>query len=369
MKNKLVKKVLCTTMAAGLALSGMVGSMATVMAAEETAAEETAETTEETTEEATEETAEETTEEGATEESGFNYTPVENDTGEEIRIATLLVQNNPFWVTVTEGAEDVKEFLADEKYNCTVDIITFDDFDGQQFAEAINTCVIKGYDAICTVGVADSIVPAIDAATKAGIPVYTFNSETEKESTRVAFVGQDLYNAGVLAGETLAELIGEEGQVGIITGYYNVYAHEQRRQGAEEALGKCEGIEIVGDVENHDSGDEAYTAAKNFITANPDLKGILVTAGGPHGAAKAIQELGLQDQIKLVCFDTTDEIVSYMKDGIINASIGQDPYGQGADPVILAYNQVVTGEPEVEGNAFTAMDVYTPDNINEYFPD
>ena len=143
----------------------------------------------------------------------------------------------------------------------------------------------------------------------------------------------------------------------------------KRRQGAEEALGKYEGIEIVGDVENHDSGDEAYTAAKNFITANPDLKGILVTAGGPHGAAKAIQELNLQDQIKLVCFDTTDEIVSYMKDGIINASIGQDPYGQGADPVILAYNQVVTGEPEVEGNAFTAMDVYTPDNINEYFPD
>ena len=131
-------------------------------------------------------------------------------------------------------------------------------------AEAINTCVVKGYDAICTVGVADSIVPAIDAATKAGIPVYTFNSDTEKESTRVAFVGQDLYNAGVLAGETLADLMGGEGQVGVITGYYNVLAHEQRRQGIEDALSEIEGIEIVGDVENHDSADEAYTAAKNL---------------------------------------------------------------------------------------------------------
>ncbi len=309
--------------------------------------------------------------EAATEAAGntFNYTPVENTTGEEIRIATLLVQNNPFWVTVTEGAEDVKAFLEDEKYNCTVDIITFDDFDGQAFAEAINTCVVKGYDAICTVGVADSIVPAIDAATKAGIPVYTFNSDTEKESTRVAFVGQDLYNAGVLAGETLADLMGGEGQVGVITGYYNVLAHEQRRQGIEDALSEIEGIEIVGDVENHDSADEAYTAAKNFITANPDIKGIAVTAGGPHGAARAIQELGLEDQISLVCFDTTDEIVSYMKDGVIKASIGQDPYGQGADPVILAYNQVVTGEAEVTGDAFTKMDIYTPDNISEYFPD
>lgn len=351
MKAKVVKTVLCTTMAMGLAMSGIFSQAVSVLAEAET-----------TTEEAEPEVEEESTTE-------FNYTPVENKDGEEIRIATLLVQNNPFWVTVTEGAEDVKEFLKDEKYNCTVDIITFDDFDGQQFSEAINTCVIKGYDAICTVGVADSIVPAINAATKAGIPVYTFNSETEKESDRVAFVGQDLYNAGVLAGETLADLIGEEGQVGIITGYYNVFAHEQRRQGVEEALGKIEGIEIVGDVENHDSGDEAYTATKNFITANPDIKGIVVTAGGPHGAAKAIEELGMQDQISLVCFDTTDEIVSYLKKGIINASIGQDPYGQGADPVILAYNQIVTGEPEVTGNAFTAMDVYTPENVNEYFPD
>lgn len=307
--------------------------------------------------------------EAPAEEMGFNYTPVENTTGEEVRIATLLVQNNPFWVKVAEGAEDVKTFLADEKYNCTVDIISFDDFDGQEFAEAINTCVVKGYDAICTVGVADSIAPAIDSAVKAGIPVYTFNSETEKESQRTAFVGQDLYNAGVLVGETLADLMGGEGQVGIITGYYNVHAHELRRQGIEEALGKVEGIEIVGDVENHDSGDEAYTATKNFITANPDIKGIAVTAGGPHGAAKAIEELGMQDQITLVCFDTTDEIVSYLKSGIINATVDQDPYGQGSDPIILAYNHVITGEPEIEGNAFTNMDVYTPENVNEFFPD
>lgn len=333
MRKNLVKMLLCGTMAASLVMSGGM----TVMAEEEAPA--------------------------------FNYTPKENEKGDEIKIATLLVQNNPFWVTVSEGAEDAKEFLADKKYNCTVDIITFDDFDGQEFAEAINTCVVKGYDAICTVGVADSIVPAINAATKAGIPVYTFNSETEKESDKVAFVGQDLYSAGVLAGETLAELMGGEGEVGIITGYYSVHAHELRRQGAEEALGKLEGIKIVGDVENHDSGDEAYTATKNFITANPDLKGLLVTAGGPHGAAKAIDELGLSDQISLVCFDTTDEIVSYMKDGVIKASIGQDPYGQGADPIILAYNHIVTGKPEVTGDAFTKMDVYTPDNISEYFPD
>lgn len=298
---------------------------------------------------------------------GFNYTPLENTTGKEIRIATLTVSNNPFWNTVVDGINAAKDYLAGQ--NVTVDVIEFDDFDGQAFSDAIDTCVVKGYDAITTVGVADTIVPSIDKATAAGIPVYTFNSDTAKESTRVAFIGQDLYAAGGVAGQKLAELMGDEGKVGIITGYYNVSSHELRRQGIEDELANHANIEVVGSVENHDSGDEAYTAAKDFITANPDLKGIIVTAGGPHGAAKAIEELGLSDQIQLVCFDTTDEIVSYLKKGVIKATIGQDPFGQGCDPIVLAYNQVISGEPEVTGTAYTKMDAYTPDNISESFPD
>lgn len=294
---------------------------------------------------------------------GFNYVPYENTTGKEIKIATLTVSNNPFWNAVVEGIDSAKEYLADQ--NVTVDVIEFDDFDGQAFAEAIDTCVVKGYDAITTVGVADTLVPAIDRATKAGIPVYTFNSDPEKESARVAFVGQDLYGAGETVGEKLVELMGDKGKVGIITGLYNVNAHELRRQGIEAELGKYDGIEIVGTVENHDSGDEAYTATKDFITANPDITGIAVTAGGPHGAAKAIEELNKQDQITLVCFDTTDEIISYLEKGIINATITQDPFGQGCDPIVLAYNQIVSGKAEVTGDAFTAMDAYTPENVGD----
>lgn len=300
----------------------------------------------------------------------FNYEPKKNDTGKEFRIAALTVQNNPFWVDVTKGIEAACAALAGDDYRTTVDMITVDDFDGQVFAETIDTCIVKGYDAITTVGVSDAIVPAINKATQAGIPVYVFNSDTEKESERVAFIGQDLYAAGGVAADTAAALIEEKGKVAIITGLYSVNAHELRRHGIEDTINeKYPDIEIVGTTENHDSADEAYTQTKDFITANPDLSAILVTAGGPHGAAKAIEELGVQDQVKLVCFDTTTEIVGYVKKGIINGTVSQDPFGQGADPIILAYNQLVAGEPEVTGNAFTKMDVITPDNVNELFPE
>lgn len=298
----------------------------------------------------------------------FNYEAVENTTGREIRIAVLTTQTNAFWVDVCQGTEDVKAFLGQDKYNCTVDMQTFDTFDGQAVSEAIDTCITMEYDAICTVGVADSIASSISKAVAAGIPVYLFNSNTGVDNEATAFVGQDLYGAGEKLGGILAGMVGQGGKVGIITGLYSVNAHELRRTGAEKALTEA-GVEIVATAENHDSSDEAYSLTKDLITANPDLSGVLVTAGGPEGAARAIEEAGLQDQINLVSFDTTAETIPYIRSGVIKCALGQDPYGQGSDPVILAYNEVVTGNAAVTGNAFTEMTEYTPDTINNYFPE
>lgn len=116
----------------------------------------------------------------------FNYEVVENTTGKEIRIAVLTTQTNAFWVDVCQGTEDVKAFLGQDKYNCTVDMQTFDTFDGQAVSEAIDTCITMEYDAICTVGVADSIASSISKAVAAGIPVYLFNSNTGVDNEATA---------------------------------------------------------------------------------------------------------------------------------------------------------------------------------------
>lgn len=297
---------------------------------------------------------------------GYNYEIAENAEGKEVRIAVLMVNNNPFWVDVESGAKDIQETM--KNYNCTVDIQTIEDFDAQVFADAIDNCIVMEYDAICTVGVSDAIIPAVERATEAGIRVYTFNSDTAEECSRVAFHGQDLYGAGELAGETLAQLIGGEGKVAVITGLFSVPAHELRRTGGLATFEKYEGIEVVGETECHDSGDEAYTQVKDFLTANPDLAGIYQCAGGQLGVIEALKDMGVEGKVKYVCFDFMDEIVDALYDGIVHATIGQDPYGQGADPVIFAYNAVVTGENAISGNEWTKMDVVTPDNVAEYYP-
>lgn len=297
---------------------------------------------------------------------GYNYEIAENKENKEVRIAVLMVNNNPFWVDVESGAKDIQETM--KKYNCTVDIQTMDDFDGQLFADTIDNCITMEYDAICTVGVSDAIIPAIERANDAGILVYTFNSDTSEECPRIAFHGQDLFEAGYTAGKTLAEEMGGKGKIAVVTGEFSVPAHELRRTGGLKAFEEYPDIEVVGEVECHDSGDEAYSLVKDFLTANPDLGGIYETAGGQLGVIEALKDGGVAGDVKFVCFDFMDEIIDALYDGTIHATIGQDPYGQGADPVIFAYNAVITGETAITGNEWTKADIVTPENVAEYYP-
>ncbi len=293
----------------------------------------------------------------------INIQPTDQNPEKPLKIAAICVQNNPFWFPVKDGVLYAKELLAVK--NTTVDFITIDEFDAKKFNDAIETCIAKQYNAITVVGVSDAIVPAINKAVEAGIVVNTFNGDTTKESKRTAFFGQDLYAAGVKAGEMLLAEIGGKGKVAVITGLFSVPSHELRRKGFREAVDKVAEVKVVGEVECKDKAETAYAQTKDFLTANPDLNGIYVTAGGPFGAAKAIEELGLTGKVKIVCFDFVDETIQYVRKGVISGTLGQDPFGQGFDPIVYAFNQIVTGQKPPQVKMWTRLDYVTKDNVDE----
>ena len=158
--------------------------------------------------------------------------------------------------------------------------------------------------------------------------------------------------------------------MGIITGLFSVNAHELRRTGSEDQFkDKYPDIKLLETVECSDNDQVAYNVATDLLTGNPDLNGIICTANGQIGTAQAIEDLGLEGKVKIVCYDYMDEVIEFLRKGTINATISQGPFDQGADPIVYGYNQVVTGKPEVTGNVFTALDVITPENVDEYFPE
>ena len=292
--------------------------------------------------------------------------PADQVSAKPLKIAAIMVQNNPFGVAVLQGQNFAKKILADR--NCTVDAMSVQDFDAQKWTSIIDQCIASNYDAICAFGVSNALTPVIKRAKDAGILVYLFNSQLDPPRYHEAFYGQGGVDGGRQCGEALAKLMNNSGKYAIITGDFAAIGHEQRRQGARGVLDKIRGITLVGEVMNNDKAEEAYSHATNFITANPDLKGIYVTAGGPSGAAKAVVDTGMRGKIMVVCHDVLAESAPYVGDGSINACLDQDPFNQGYQCVVDAFNQLVSGKKPPAETYYDGV-MATPQTVKQLFPE
>ena len=188
-----------------------------------------------------------------------------------------------------------------------------------------------------TAGEASALVPAIDRAIAAKIPVITFDSDSPA-SKRLAFVGTNNYNAGWTAGKAMAEWLGGKGEVGIST--FPGPDHLKRRvDGFTDALRElAPNVRIAATV--NDEGDVARAESQitAMLQANPGISGIFCAHGNPGpGAAAAVRNLGRQGQIQIMAFDFATPVIELIESGEIKGTVGQNPYLMGYMGMLLAY--------------------------------
>lgn len=209
----------------------------------------------------------------------------------------------------------------------------------------------------------DALSNVIDEAVDSGIPVVTFNTDAP-ESRRMCFVGQDSLTAGRVAGALMGEFLNREGRVAIITGFHSTLGHRQRLQGFKEQIQKYfPNIEIIGIYENRDKPKKAYNISQKALKSCPDLGGIYVTAGGPFGAGYAVKDAGKRGIVKLICFDLLKETVELIQEGIVQASIQQDPFFQGYEPVRILHNYLLINHNPLQEFVFTNLTIACQGNI------
>ncbi|MFV0359420.1 sugar ABC transporter substrate-binding protein [Tropicimonas sp.] len=280
-----------------------------------------------------------------------------------VRIAFLSFQNNPFWRPVTEGALAAKEYLAG--YDATLDYVDLgDELSAEAVVAGIEASLAQKYDGIVVVPIFDGTARIINEATDEGVPVLNIVAEGGVPSERLAFIGQDAISAGRQIGEFIGGKMGGDGKLGVITGYFGATQHTNRMNGALDLIKEeYPDIEIIGPFENRDKAESAYSLVQDMYTAHPDLEMVYVTAGGPFGAAKAVQDLGLTGKVGVVGFDHTPDNMQYLATGEMVGLLDQAPFQQAFDASVMLYNYLVAGqEPPakviaVEGNLITPESV------------
>lgn len=262
------------------------------------------------------------------------------DTGGEETMYIALVSKgfqHQFWQAVKQGAEERAAELGVE--------ITFEGPAAETEVDAqlqmLQTAIDKDPDAIAYAALdPEACVAPLEQAKSKDIPVVYFDAPCNGE-VGLSLAATDSKVAGALAAEHMAELIGGEGEIGIVGHSQINSTGVERRDGFVEKIeADYPDIKIV-DIQYGD-GDHLKSAdiAKAMIAAHPDLKGIYGTnEGSAIGVVNAVNELGLEKgKLTIIGFDSGAAQINAIKDGTMAGAITQDPIGIGAQVVQAAYD-------------------------------
>ncbi|WP_426187891.1 ABC transporter substrate-binding protein [Microbacterium sp. TWP3-1-2b2] len=242
-----------------------------------------------------------------------------------------------FWQAVKKGAEQKAEELGVK--------ITFEgpaaETEIAQQLEMLTTAIDKNPDAIAYAALdPEACVAPLEQAKSKEIPVVYFDAPCNGD-VGLSLSATDSKVAGALAAEHMAELIGGEGEVGIVGHSQINSTGVERRDGFVEKIeADYPDIEIV-DIQYGD-GDHLKSAdiAKAMIAAHPDLKGIYGTnEGSAIGVVNAVGELGLEKgKLTIIGFDSGAAQIEAIKNGTMAGAITQDPIGIGEQVVQAAFD-------------------------------
>jgi inositol transport system substrate-binding protein len=199
----------------------------------------------------------------------------------------------------------------------------------------------------------DGLVPAIEAATKAGVPVVVVNQAISKPEAASSFVGVSNVDGGVLEMKTAAEALGGKGNVAFLLGPMGSDAQVGRTDGYKQVLKDYPDIKVVFEQTANWKTDEALTLVENWLQTGTAL-----------GALKAVEDAKLLDKIKIYGLDATPDALAAVKDGKLAATISQGTTGQG-QKAMETCAALVKGD-KVETQILLPFILITKDNVDQF---
>lgn len=275
----------------------------------------------------------------------------------------LAPDYNPFVEDVKKGVEAARQELKDYGVNIELHVLTR--LDGEEQLGIMKNMLRNNISAISLVPIEHKLViECINEMVENGIPVVTFNSDI-KNTKRLCFVGQDHNKGGRVAAELMGKVINRAGKVAIITSSYSLLCHEQRVEGFRTKLQESyDEIKIIDICENQDQDLEAFQCILSIFERVNDLRGIYITGGGVSGVGKALMHAGKEKEIKVISHDFVPGTIRLLKEGIIDFTIGQDPYTQGYLPIKLLYECLFSGKLPKSEFVETKIDIRVKENID-----
>lgn len=233
---------------------------------------------------------------------------------------SLSTLNNPFFVSIREGVEEVAQ-------NENVEtVITDAQNDSSTQNNQVEDLITQGVDLI-VINPVDStaISTSVQKANEANIPVICVDRKSD-EGELVSFIASNNVEGGKLAGEYILEKVGENAEVIQLEGIPGASSTRERGEGFTEATdGK---INLLASQTANFDRAEGMTVMENLLQAHPDVKAVFCQNDEMAlGASEAVKASG--KDVTIVGFDGNDDAIKAVEEGSLSATVAQKPQEMG----------------------------------------
>jgi len=283
----------------------------------------------------------------------------------------IILKNliNPYFVAMGEGAQ-----AAAADMNINMSVLAPEQPDNvEEQTNMVENLVQAGTDAIILVP-ADSkaIVPAVDKARAAGVPVVA--ADTKVIGTDVeSFVGYDSRELAAIMGRWLKDYIDTnmngKAKIVILEGKPGASTAKDRLDGFHDALDNIEGIEIVASQTAQWNRVEAVKVTEDMLTRFPDLNVVIGSNDEMAlGALEAIEARGMTPgkDVVVIGVNGAENALEAIEQGKLLSTIYPNQYCLAYLAVKVANDLVRDGvqpEKEIIGEL---SQVITADNVAQF---
>jgi simple sugar transport system substrate-binding protein len=272
------------------------------------------------------------------------------------------VTTNIFFTPTQNGAADACKLLG-----CSYQWTGSQTSSSSDMVNAINTAITAKVDGIATTLIdPKAFNTPVQKALAAGIPVVAYNAD-EPQTGRLAYIGQDLNEAGVQMGEHIISLLPKGGQIALFIATPGSANIQPRIDGAKTALKKAPNIKY-SIVATGASVPGEISTINSWAVGHPSAKGMFAVDGGStQGVAQAISKNGLKAKGWVGGgFDLTPITEQLLGKGDIEFTIDQQPYLQGFLPILELYLYKASGGLSGPADVDTGLKFVTPSTVKPY---
>jgi ribose transport system substrate-binding protein len=246
------------------------------------------------------------------------------ETKQKVKIGLAIsTLNNPFFVDLRDGAKAAADaagmelVVADAQNDAAKQLASIENMIQQK----VSLIIINPVDS-------KAVVPAIEAANKANIPIITVDRGAAGGKV-VTAIASDNVAGGKMAGQYIVEKLAGKGKLVELEGIPGTSAANDRGKGFNEAIGAAKEIKVVAKQPADFDRAKGMKAMENILQANPEINAVFAHNDEMAlGALEAIQAAKLTG-IMVVGFDATADAVKAVNEGKLAATVAQKPKEMG----------------------------------------